>query len=146
MRLTKTLPRRIAAAFGPPRCRLAPIAGAAAAILLALNAAWPAEAPANTLKELFAEMNQCLAKVRGAAGSEFTIVFSLRRDGALLGQPKITYSKRGGDAADQRQFADNIAAAMNACMPLRITDGLGGAIAGRLFTWRFIVRPPETGI
>jgi hypothetical protein len=101
-------------------------------------------APANTLRELFAELNRCLVTPKGIIGSELTIVFSLRRDGALLGKPKITFAKLPGDLSDQRKFADGVETAFNKCLPATITDGLGGAIAGRPLSMRFIVKARET--
>ena len=120
---------------------------AAVIAMLALLPGSPSQAnsaPANTLRELFAELNQCLVPPKGTVGSELTIIFSLRRSGALLGKPRITFAKLLGDAAEQRKFADGVGAAFNRCLPLAITDALGGAIAGRPLSMRFVVRPRET--
>jgi hypothetical protein len=100
--------------------------------------------PANTLRELFTELNHCLVTPKGIIGSELTIVFSLRRDGALLGKPKITFAKLPGDPSDQRKFTDGVETAFNKCLPATITDELGGAIAGRPLSMRFIVKARET--
>jgi hypothetical protein len=44
--------------------------------------------PANTLRDLFMTLNKCLLEVPpGVAGSEITVVFSLKRDGSLLEDP-----------------------------------------------------------
>jgi hypothetical protein len=100
--------------------------------------------PANSLRELSIELQKCLVAPEGVAGSELTIVFSLRRDGALLGRPRISFSKLFGDAAEQRKFGEGVAAALNQCLPLPITDALGGAIAGRPMSIRFIVGRRQT--
>ncbi len=89
------------------------------------------KAPANTLRELFHALGQCLSAEGGAPGSEITLVFSLRRDGALIGKPRIAYSKLPKDAAAKRRFVDGVAASFDRCIPVKITDALGGAIAGR---------------
>jgi hypothetical protein len=101
-------------------------------------------APANTLRELFAELERCFVTPKGVVGSELTIVFSLRRDGGLLGKPRISFSKLGGDALEKRKFAGDIANAFDKCLPVSITDALGGAIAGRPMSIRFVVHPRET--
>ena len=44
-------------------------------------------APANTLADLWRELNACVKTPAAGAGSEVTIVFTLRRDGSLLGKP-----------------------------------------------------------
>jgi hypothetical protein len=106
-----------------------------------------AAADANTLRELFAELDRCLdaVQIKGVAGSQMTIVFSLRRDGSLLGRPRISFSRLPGESAEQHEFARGIAAAFARCLPISITDSLGGAIAGRPMSLRFVIRPRETG-
>jgi hypothetical protein len=100
--------------------------------------------PANTLQELFSQLDHCMAVPKGATGSELTIVFSLRRDGSLLGRPRISFAKLSGSATDQRAFAEGVASAFDRCLRALITDGLGGAIAGRPLSMRFVVRARET--
>ena len=118
---------------------------------LALCVAAPSQAaPANTLKDMFAQLGGCLSREAsadsGGGGAEMTLRFSLRRDGALLGRPHITYFRLPKDEADKRRVVENIAAAMDRCLPVKITDGLGGAIAGRIMSYRFAWKGRETGI
>jgi hypothetical protein len=101
-------------------------------------------APANTLRELSEALDRCLVIPNGVVGFEITIVFSLRRDGGLLGRPRISFSKLAGEVLEQRKFAKDIADAFDRCLPVSITDALGGAIAGRPMSIRFVVRPRET--
>jgi hypothetical protein len=75
-----------------------------------------------------------------------TIRFSLKRDGSLFGQPKITFAKWAGDAVDQRAFLQGMAEALGHCLPAPITNGLGGAIAGQPLSLRFILGPPAKDI
>jgi hypothetical protein len=119
----------------------------AAAALCLLNEG-PVSASANNLRELYLALDRCLSEIpiRGAAGSELTVVFSLRRDGSLLGRPRISYSKLTGDATAQQEFARQIAAGFDKCLPLSISDALGGAIAGRPLAMRFVVGRRQTNI
>ena len=105
-------------------------------------------ADANTLRQLYEALNNCLsaASIRGAPGSELTIVFSLRRDGSLLGAPRISFWGLKGTTSEQRDFAKQVANAFDKCLPIPITAALGGAIAGRPLSMRFVVRPPQTNI
>ena len=118
------------------------------ATALATFAPRPALAdPANTLKDLWTSLNGCLAGAGPNDGWELTLVFSLKRDGALLGKPRVTYAKLPPDQDEQKRITENIARAMNACLPISITDGLGGAIAGRPITIRLVGRKAgEQGI
>lgn len=107
----------------------------------------PAKAdPASTLAELSRRLNACtqaLAIPREATGSEMTILLSIRRDGSLQGQPRITYSHLTGDADVQRAFVGGALASVARCFPLSITDSLGGAVAGRPFRLRVVGRPQQ---
>jgi hypothetical protein len=118
---------------------------------LALCAASPSHAaPANTLKDMFNQVSACLSKEAGGEeawrSAEMTLRFSLRRDGSLIGKPHITYSRLPKDEADKRRVMETIAAAMDRCLPVKITDELGGAIAGQLMSYRFAWKGRETGI
>jgi hypothetical protein len=85
--------------------------GAAAAIVALLAiAAGPAvaqdAAPANTLHDLGARLEACLKTGHSrdglANGSEVTVLFALKRDGSLMGRPRITHSSLIGGVDDQK--------------------------------------------
>jgi hypothetical protein len=120
----------------------------AAGILFLLMAgfAWAqsSPAPANTLQELYAQLDHCLVVPKGVPGSQITVVFSLKRDGSLLGQPRISFSKLPGTDVEKSAFVEGVASAFDKCLPASITDALGGAIAGQPISMRFVVRARET--
>ena len=122
------------------RSVLCVLAAVGCALVVPHSSATASDAPANTLRELFGKLNHCLMTPKGNIGSELTIVFSLRRDGALLGKPKITFAKLPGDVSDQRKFAEGAETAFDKCLPVAISDGLGGAIAGQPLPMRFVIR------
>lgn len=70
-------------------------------------------------------------------GAMVSLRFSLRRDGSLFGQPRVTWETKRGDTAFQRRFSDSAVAAIRSCTPMRLSAGLGASIAGRPFTIRF---------
>src|ERR1700733_10673979 len=92
--------------------------------------------PANTIVEMFNGLKHCLAPVAMASGTEVTIQFSLNRRGGLIGKPRITYAHWTGDDAARKQSAQAIADGFDKCLPMSITDKLGGAIAGRPMAFR----------
>ncbi len=96
--------------------------------------------PANTLKQLWTALYACWQPPPGSAGMEITLTFSLRRDGSLIGQPRATWSKLSGSEDQQRAFVASVLAALERQLPLKLTDSLGGAIAGRPFSMRFAAR------
>ena len=114
---------------------------AAALALIALASGARSE-PANTLQDLSKRLQTCLAQEKTtdelANDSEVTILFALRRDGTMMGRPRITHSDLRGDLDDQKRFVGAVIAALDQCLPLDITPGLGGAIAGRPVAVRII--------
>ncbi|HSV00979.1 MAG TPA: hypothetical protein VLI91_12810 [Roseiarcus sp.] len=114
-------------------------AGATIALAAALACAPPVafaqgSAPAKTLVELQRQFSACMAgKPAGPAGSQLTIMLTVKRDGSIFGKPRITFSHLGGDKQGQRAFVDEAERAVQACLPFRIAPSLGGAIAGRPF-------------
>ena len=103
-----------------------------------------ASAPANSLSDLWRSLSACIQAPRESVGSELTIVFALKRDGSLLGRPRITHSHLVGDADAQKAFVADAIEAVAKCLPVDISDALGGAIAGRPLSIRIGRRPKET--
>jgi hypothetical protein len=106
-------------------------------------------APVDTLADLWRRLGDC-ARVDGvpmaAAGSEVTILFSLKRNGSLLGRPRITHARLLGSTADQHDFVAGALGAVSRCLPIPLTDGLGGAVAGRPLSFRITSHRPERAL
>ena len=115
------------------------------ALPLLLLAAGARAEPTSTLDGMWQLLGACSQSVRGPAGSEVTVLFSIKRDGSLQGQPRITHSKLVGDDAVQREFLAGALSGVARCFPLAITDGLGGAVAGRPLRLRVMSRARERG-
>jgi hypothetical protein len=117
--------------------------GAALAIA-ALSAGAAAQEPRvrlNTLVELGRALRACWLPPpieRSRPGMQITVMMSFKRNGELLGQPRITFES--ADASDDERLAYRIAVAdmLKRCAPLPFTEGLGNAVAGRPFTMRLI--------
>ncbi len=73
----------------------------------------------------------------GQLGIQITVHFALKRDGELLGHPRITYES--GNASDDLRLRYRIAImkALETCTPLPLSETLGAAIAGRPFRLSF---------
>ncbi|WP_054141318.1 hypothetical protein [Bosea sp. AAP35] len=78
------------------------------------------------------------------SGVMATVRFSLRRDGTLFGQPRVTWETKRSDPDLRRRFVDSVVAAVQACTPMRLSPALGAAIAGRPLSIRFHGRAPST--
>jgi hypothetical protein len=99
------------------------------------------DAPADTLRELYTALNSCVHVPKSSADSEITVMFRLKRDGSIIGSPWITYINVPGDETSRKLFTGSVMTALNDCMPIPITDALGGAIAGRAMAISILHRP-----
>lgn len=72
-----------------------------------------------------------------------TVRFSLRRDGSIFGQPRVTWETRRIDPALKERFTASVLDAIRNCAPVRLSPRLGASIAGRPFTIRFHGRAPS---
>ena len=116
-----------------------------AAALPALAFATPAgaqkpDAVLDKYVDVFAAIYACYRQPTGAAGMEVTVNFTFNRKGEVFGTPRIAYSKLGGDKSTQQDFVSAALKAIADCTPLKFSDQLGGAVAGRPFSIRFIGR------
>lgn len=98
--------------------------------------------PVKRLDELGPAIFACWSPPAGSQGKHLTLRFSLRRDGTLIGKPQATYAKFKETDGSDRKFVASVLVALDKALPLPLTPGLGGAIAGRPMTLRFAV---ETG-
>lgn len=104
--------------------------------------------PTSTLNGMWQLLGSCAQSVGGpaaSAGSEVTVLFSIKRDGSLQGQPRITHTKLVGDDGAQKEFLSAALSGIARCFPLSITDGLGGAVAGRPLRLRVMNHPRQRG-
>ena len=104
-------------------------------------AAQAPQTPVNTLSELMAALRACWVPPpldQSRAGMQITVQVSFRRNGELLGQPRITFESAG--ASDDERLAYRIAVAkmLKRCTPVPVTEALGNALAGRPLTIRFV--------
>jgi hypothetical protein len=110
------------------------------------NAADPSEpkkpaAPINTIAEVFAALEACWVPPgleQSRAGMQITVLLSFKRNGELLGKPRITYETPNASDDERLSYRVAMAQALRRCTPLPFTDALGNALAGRPLTMRFI--------
>jgi thioredoxin-like negative regulator of GroEL len=102
--------------------------------------------PADTLKELYPTLAACWEAPPGLARlerTEITARFSLRRDGSLIGEPRITFATPPSETRARDILTEATIAAIRRCTPARITAALGAAIAGRPMALRFVYAGPR---
>jgi hypothetical protein len=95
----------------------------------------------DTIGDLFAELRSCWSPPpadSAAEGMQITVRFSFRRDGGIIAAPRLTFATAGAAADTRTTYLKAINASLDACMPLKFTDGLGGALAGRPIAIRYV--------
>jgi hypothetical protein len=98
------------------------------------------DAKLDTLQQMFAALKRCWRAPplpSGHPGQQITVLVSFRRDGSILGRPRITFETPGSSEADSIAYRTAVMETLQACTPLPLSPGLGQAVAGRPFTLRF---------
>ncbi len=67
-----------------------------------------------------------------------TVRFSFKRSGDMIGPPRVTFATAGVPADVRDTYLKAINASLDACVPLKFTGGLGGALAGRPIAIRYV--------
>jgi hypothetical protein len=102
-------------------------------------------APIDRLDQIAPALRRCWrppALEAGSTGASASVRFSLRRDGSLFGQPRVTWEMKRAPAALREAFTQSVISAVRDCTPMRLSPGLGGSIAGRPIIIRFLGRGP----
>lgn len=110
-----------------------------------------AAAALHRLRDLIAALRSCWrppAIEEGRPGMELTARLSFRRDGSIFGSPRFTYMSRQATAPQRELYRSTVLEGLQDCAPLPLSQGLGGAIAGRPIVIRYIDdrRTPQSRI
>jgi hypothetical protein len=95
----------------------------------------------DTLGDLFAALRSCWSPPpadTAREGMQMSVRFSFKRTGEIIGAPRVTYATAGVPADTRTNYLKAINASLEACVPLKLTDGLGGALAGRPIAIRYV--------
>jgi hypothetical protein len=95
----------------------------------------------NSIRQIFATLRGCWVpppKNEAWHGMEYTVRFSLKRDGEMIAPPRVTYVSHDAPPAARDVYRDAVDAALKRCMPLHLSESLGEAVAGRPIAFRFV--------
>jgi hypothetical protein len=95
----------------------------------------------DTIGDLFAELRSCWSPPSADSakeGMQMTVRFSFKRDGGIIAAPRLTFATVGASADTRATYLKAISASLGACAPLKFTDSLGGALAGRPIAIRYV--------
>jgi hypothetical protein len=95
----------------------------------------------DTIGDLFAALRSCWSPPPADAaqqGMQMTVRFSFKRDGGIIASPRLTFATVGASADIRDTYLKAINASLDACVPLKFTGNLGGALAGRPIAIRYV--------
>jgi hypothetical protein len=95
----------------------------------------------DSIGDLFAALRACWSPPStdsAREGMQVSVRFSFKRSGEIIAAPRLTYATAGVPADIRATYLKAINASLNACMPLKFTDGLGGSLAGRPIAIRYV--------
>jgi hypothetical protein len=95
----------------------------------------------DTIGDLFAALRSCWSPPPADSareGMQMSVRFSFKRTGEIIASPRMTYAMAGVSADTRATYLKAINASLDACMPLKFTGSLGGALAGRPIAIRYV--------
>ena len=95
----------------------------------------------DTIGDLFAALRSCWSPPPAdiaREGMQMSVRFSFKRSGEIIASPRVTFAPAGAPADTRATYLKAINASLDACMPLKFTGGLGGALAGRPIAIRYV--------
>jgi hypothetical protein len=95
----------------------------------------------NTIGDLFAALRSCWTPPPADAarqGMQMSVRFSFKRSGEMIGAPRMTYFIEGASPDTRATYLKAINASLDACVPMKFTNDLGGALAGRPIAIRYV--------
>ena len=95
----------------------------------------------DTIGDLFAELRSCWSPPpadNAREGMQMSVRFSFKRSGEIIAAPRMTFATVGVDTDTRATYLKAINASLDACVPLKFTGGLGGALAGRPIAIRYV--------
>lgn len=95
----------------------------------------------DTIGDLFAALRSCWSPPPAESareGMQMSVRFSFKRSGEIIAAPRLTFATVGAPAEVRDTYFRAIKASLDACMPLKFSGGLGGALAGRPIAIRYV--------
>jgi hypothetical protein len=95
----------------------------------------------DNIGDLFAALRSCWTPPQADSakeGMQMTVRFSFKRSGDLIGPPRLTFATSGVPPEVRETYLKAINDSIDACVPLKFTGNLGGALAGRPIAIRYI--------
>lgn len=95
----------------------------------------------DNIGDLFAALRSCWSPPSeeiAREGMQMSVRFSFKRSGEMIASPRVTFATSGVPSDTRATYLKAITDSLGACLPLKFTAGLGGALAGRPIAIRYV--------
>jgi hypothetical protein len=95
----------------------------------------------DTIGDLFAALRSCWSPPSDAdarQGMQMSVMFSFNTSGRPIAPPRVTFFSKEAPKDLRDTYLAAINTSLDDCLPLKLTRGLGGAIAGRPIMIRYV--------
>jgi hypothetical protein len=95
----------------------------------------------DNIGDLFAALRSCWTPPPtdvARQGMQMSVRFSFKRTGEIIAPPRLTFATQGASADTRATYLKAINSSLNACLPLKFSSSLGGALAGRPIAIRYV--------
>jgi hypothetical protein len=95
----------------------------------------------DNLGDLFAALRSCWsppAADSARADMQMSVMFSFNTSGRPIAPPRVTFASKDAPQDTRAIYLKAINASLDGCLPLKLTKGLGGAVAGRPIMIRYV--------
>lgn len=95
----------------------------------------------DTIGDLFAALRACWTPPPtdvARQGMQMSVRFSFKRTGEMIAPPRLTFATQGASSDTRATYLKAINSSLDACLPLKFSAGLGGALAGRPIAIRYV--------
>jgi hypothetical protein len=98
----------------------------------------------DNIKDMFTRLFSCWRPPPPSKANpeNVTVIVTFDRTGHIFGQPKITYESDQANDNDRLLYRIAVMEALQRCTPMPFTEGMGGAIAGRIIAIPFHHQKP----
>jgi len=108
-----------------------------AAMLLSRSAGAQTTRELNTIADIYAAVRACWKTPNIHEPLELTVRLSFTRDGKILGKARVTYENKTVPVENRLRFRIAVMDTFKRCTPFSFSPGLGDAVAGKPFNFRF---------
>src|SRR5690348_13082807 len=95
----------------------------------------------DSIGDLFAALRSCWTPPpTGDArrDMQMSVRFSFKRTGEMIAPPRLTFATQGASADTRATYLKAINSSLDACLPLKFSADLAGALAGRPIAIRYV--------